>query len=155
MIDTTRRASPIIALIDGAARLQGRLKGAFTDSRLSTGLGETELTVLNDVAEAKSPPTMPQIGRALGHPRQVIQRAVHALITAGLIGAQDNPDHKRAVFLVPTPNGAALKRKSNRRADTIASDLVTGVDASMVIKVTKLLEVIRHQLESHLRVRKD
>ena len=84
------------------SRLQGRLKGAFTDSRLSTGLGETEMTVLNAVAEAPSPPTVPQIGRALGHPRQVIQRAANALITAGLIATRDNPDHKRAVLLIPT-----------------------------------------------------
>jgi hypothetical protein len=151
----TRHANPLISLIDGTARLQGRLKGAFVDSRLSTGLGETELTVLNAVAEAPNPPTVPQIGRALGHPRQVIQRAANALIAAGLIAARDNPDHKRALLLIPTPQGIALKHEANRRADAIATDLLTGVDAQLVNEATRLLETVRHQLEAHLRTKKD
>ena len=155
MNDATRHTNPLIALIDGTSRLQGRLKGAFTDSRLSTGLGETEMTVLNAVAEAPSPPTVPQIGRALGHPRQVIQRAANALITAGLIATRDNPDHKRAVLLIPTDKGVALKQEANHRAAAIAADLLTGVDAELVAEATRLLEKVRHQLEAHLRTKKD
>lgn len=155
MNEATRRANPLIALIDGTARLQGRLKGAFADSRLSTGLGETEMTVLNAVTEAPSAPTVPQIGRALGHPRQVIQRAANALIEAGLIAARDNPDHKRAVLLIPTPQGIALKQEANRRADAITADLLTSVDAHLVDEATRLLETVRHQLEAHLRTKKD
>ncbi|RDV07827.1 MarR family transcriptional regulator [Sphingorhabdus pulchriflava] len=150
----TRHANPLIALIDGTARLQGRLKGAFADSRLSTGLGETEMTVLNAVAEAPNPPTVPQIGRALGHPRQVIQRAANALIAAGLIATRDNPDHKRASLLIPTPQGIALKNEANRRADAIAVDLLTGVDAQLVNEATRLLETVRLQLEAQLRTKK-
>ena len=151
----TRHANPLIALIDGTARLQGRLKGAFTESRLSTGLGETELTVLNAVTEAHSPPTVPQIGRSLGHPRQVVQRAANSLIAAKLIEACDNPDHKRAMLLIPTHRGLALKQEANLRADAIAADLLTGVDADLVAQATRLLETIRHQLEAHLRAKKD
>lgn len=149
------RTNPFIDLIDRTARLQGRLKGAFTDSRLSTSLGETELTVLNAVTEAPTPPTVPQIGRALGHPRQVIQRAANSLMAAGLIESGENPEHKRAVLLMPTPAGLALKQEANRRADAIAADLLTGVDAQLVIEATRLLESIRLQLEAHLRTRKD
>lgn len=155
MKSANRGANPLIGLIDGTARLQGRLKGAFADSRLSTNLGETELTVLNAVTEAPSPPTVPQIGRALGHPRQVIQRAANSLTAAGLIEARDNPDHKRAVLLMPTAIGITLKQEANRRADAIAADLLTGVDAKLVAEATRLLEAVRHQIEAHLRTKKD
>ena len=49
------------------------------------------MLVLSAVAGALSPPTVPQIGRSLGHPRQVIQRIADALVARGLIGFEDNP----------------------------------------------------------------
>lgn len=155
MIDSRRHPNPLIALIDGTARLQGRLKGAFAEARHCTGLGEMEVTVLNAVAEAHSPPTVPQIGRALGHPRQVIQRAANALMAEGLIEPLQNPEHKRALLLVPTSKGAALKEEANHRADAIATQLLKGVDADKVKLATQLLEDVRHQLEAHIRVMKD
>ncbi len=154
MLDATRPPNPLIGLIDGIARLQGRLKGAFAESRLATGLGDMEMTVLNAVAEAKSPPTVPQIGRSLGHPRQVIQRAANALIEAGLIEAQANPDHKRAVLLVPTKHGVALKRDANRKANEIGRALLQSVEAALVVEATERLDRIRQQLEAHLRAQK-
>ena len=45
--------------------------------------------------------------------------------------------------------------KANRRADAIATDLLTGVDAQLVNEATRLLETVRHQLEAHLRTKKD
>jgi DNA-binding MarR family transcriptional regulator len=155
MINTNRPLNPLIGLIDGIARLQGRLKGAFAESRLATGLGDMEMTVLNAVAEAKCPPTVPQIGRSLGHPRQVIQRAANALLKAGLIAVEANPDHKRAVLLVPTYLGVALKHDANERADAIGAALLRGVEAALIVEATAKLETIRQQLEAHMRARKD
>jgi DNA-binding MarR family transcriptional regulator len=155
MIDSRRHPNPLVALIDGTARLQGRLKGAFAEARNCTGLGEMEVTVLSAVAEAQSPPTVPQIGRALGHPRQVIQRAANALMADGLIETLQNPDHKRALLLVPTARGAAVKEEANQRADAISAQLLKGVDADKVKHATQLLEDVRLQLEAHIRAMKD
>ena len=62
---------PLIGLSDELIRLNGRLKGRFAGARRSEGLGDSELTVLNAVVEADRPPTVPQIGRSLGQPRQI------------------------------------------------------------------------------------
>lgn len=155
MKPSIQKPDPLIELIDGIARLQGRLKGAFAEARRLVGLGETEMTVLNAVAEATAPPTVPQIGRSLGHPRQVIQRAANALIAAGLIEARNNPDHKRAVLLVPTPRGQQLKRDANTRAAQISESLRAAVDDQVLAEAAARIEAIRHRLDAHLRMRKD
>ena len=89
----------LVGLVDEIARLNGRLKSAFAASRRAVGLGDSEIMVLNAVVEAERPPTVAQIGRSLGHPRQIIQRAANSLVADGLIETRPNPDHKRAALL--------------------------------------------------------
>lgn len=151
MIDATRHPNPLIGLIDATSRLRGRLKSAFAGSADDLGLSEMEITVLNAVTEARTPPTVPQIGRALGHPRQVIQRAANTLTDAGLIEPAANPDHKRAVLLLPTAAGEELKREADARGHEIAAQLLRSVDPALVIQANALLETLRLQLDAHFR----
>ena len=142
---------PLVGLSDELIRLNGRLKGMFAGARRSEGLGDSELTVLNSVVEADRPPTVPQIGRSLGQPRQLIQRAANSLMAQGLIEAELNPDHKRAVLLRPTDQGTALKREMDARADAIAERIAGDIDADRVRQAVALLHDIRQELEARLR----
>jgi len=142
---------PLVGLSDELIRLNGRLKGMFAGARRSEGLNDSELTVLNAVVEADRPPTVPQIGRSLGQPRQVVQRAAHSLIDAGLIEVEPNPDHKRAVLLRATARGLALKREIDGRAEAIADEIAAGIDTAQVHAATAALRSIRKQLEARLR----
>lgn len=142
---------PLVGLSDELIRLNGRLKGLFAGARRPDGLGDSELTVLNAVVEADRPPTVPQIGRSLGQPRQIVQRAANSLMDAGLIEAEPNPDHKRAVLLRATTRGLALKRDIDSRAEAIASSVAADLDAQLVREATGALRAIRKQLEAQLR----
>lgn len=144
---------PLVGLSDELIRLNGRLKSLFADARRSEGLGDSELSVLNAVVEAERPPTVPQIGRSFGQPRQIVQRAANSLIDAGLIEVMANPDHKRAVLLCATRQGVALKREIDARADAIAEDVAGGIDADAVRSTTRALRAIRKDMETHLRAR--
>jgi DNA-binding MarR family transcriptional regulator len=142
---------PLVGLSDELIRLNGRLKGMFADARRPDGLGDSEMTVLNAVVEADRPPTVPQIGRSLGQPRQIVQRAANSLMDAGLIETAPNPDHKRAVLLRATAQGTQLKREIDGRADTIAEAVAGDLDAVLVREATAALRQIRQQLEVRLR----
>jgi DNA-binding MarR family transcriptional regulator len=142
---------PLVGLVDETSRLTGRLKSLFAKSRQSVGLNDSEIMVLNAVVEADRAPTVAQIGRSLGHPRQLIQRAANSLREAGLIETADNPDHKRAPLLVPTQAGVALKRKADALAEEIAKQLMPALDESGVREATVALRAIRKQLEARLR----
>jgi DNA-binding MarR family transcriptional regulator len=142
---------PLVGLVDETSRLTGRLRSVFAESRQSVGLGDSEIMVLNAVVEADRAPTVAQIGRSLGHPRQLIQRAANSLREAGLIEAADNPDHKRAPLLKPTAAGVALKRKVDRMAEEIAERLMPALDENGVREATVALRALRRKLEARLR----
>ncbi len=143
--------SDLVLLIDAVARVHGRLRSAFDAARDGNELAGMEATVLAAVVEAAHPPTVPQIGRSLGHPRQVIQRAANGLVAAGLVEAIPNPDHKRAGLLVATTRGRTMQADASARAEAIAAELLDAVDPTKVRDATRLLNTIRTGLERHHR----
>lgn len=142
---------PLVGLADELIRLNGRLKSLFAEARRGAGLGDSELGVLNAVVEADLTPTVPQIGRSFGQPRQLVQRAANSLIEAGLIEAVPNPDHKRAVLLNATAKGLALKREIDARADRKAAEVAHGLDADAIRAAAQALGEIRRNLEAEMR----
>jgi DNA-binding MarR family transcriptional regulator len=70
---------------------------------------------------------------------------------AGLIKAEPNPDHKRAVLLRATEQGVVLKREIDARADAIADEVAGNIDADLVQRAAALLRDIRKELEQRLR----
>jgi DNA-binding MarR family transcriptional regulator len=145
---------PVIALFDEVIRINGRLKSIFTGVRAATGLSAMEITVLTSVVESHVAPTVPQIGRSLGNPRQVIQRAANALILAKLIHTAPNPHHKRAPLLKATPRGQLLKRKADASAAKAMRSLLRGIDTVKCRRVADELRQLRHALEAVLRTGK-
>lgn len=153
MVKTSDSRHPLVGLSDELIRLSGRLRSLFADARRADGLGDSEMAVLNAVVEADSPPTVPQIGRSFGQPRQIIQRAANSLIAAGLIESAPNPDHKRAVLLHATEEGLARKRAIDARADAIAADVAGTIDTAAMREATAALRAIRKDMEARLRTR--
>lgn len=151
MMDEGESRNALVALVDEVSRLHGRLRSAFAEARRSVGLGDTELMVLTAVVGAERAPTASKIGRSLGYPRQIVQRAANALAADGLIGTAPNPDHKRAPLLVPTDKGRALKRQADATADRIAAALARGFDMATAADAAQRLCDVRKRLENCLR----
>jgi DNA-binding MarR family transcriptional regulator len=148
MID---RAHAFISLLDELARARGRTTSAFRTVRQSRGLSEMESVVLSAVIGAARAPTVSQIGRSLGHPRQVIQRAADALYGRGLIAMRDNPDHKRARLLEATEAGAAIKAEADIHGLELAAALTDGLDGALLIETVRSLRTIREAIEANLK----
>lgn len=144
---------PVMDLTDELLRLGGRLRSLFSGVARQSGLSPMQLAVLTAVVEARRPPTVPQIGRSLGHPRQVIQRAANALLAAGLVDAVPNPDHKRAPLYRPTPAGIARKRAADAAALARARELLDLLPAGDCEQLVARLRDLRGRLEIHLKGR--
>lgn len=155
MLKSSRTSHPIILLIDEVLRLSPRLRTIFAGVTSAVGLSAMETTVLSAVIDARTAPTVPQIGRSLGHPRQVIQRAANALIEKGLIDTAPNPHHKRAPLLLPTERGCAVKREADQCAMAQADALLDSLDADKCIRLGRELRELRGEIEAYLRTRKE
>jgi DNA-binding MarR family transcriptional regulator len=142
---------PILELMDELIRVNARLRSVFGDTSAVTGLNGMQNAVLTAVTEAKTPPTVPQIGRSLGHPRQVIQRAANVLLAEGLIDATPNPDHKRAPLLVATATGRKLKQKMDRRAIKAADELLQQLEPTKCRQLIDDIHELRGALEAAAR----
>lgn len=154
MRDTVQQDNPVAVLFDEVLRAQGRLRSVFADVNAATGLTSMEATVLTAIVEARFAPTVPQIGRSLGHPRQVIQRAATALIAAGLVETQTNPDHKRAPLLVATARGSALKHEADAHAREASDALLQRIDAAECLRIADDLRKLRGVLEDYMKTRR-
>ena len=126
----------------------------YAETRAASGLAEMEITVLTAVANATDAPTAAQIGRSLGHPRQVVQRAANRLLELGLVSFVDNPEHKRASLIVATDDGRKIKAADHKRAQAVTDALLTRIDQADFAKAADLLHAIRTEIEDFLRERK-
>lgn len=145
--------SDIALLVDEVSRLKGRLSEVFAPAN-DAALSGVERTVLAATCEAASPPTVAQIGRSLGHPRQVIQRAANSLAQKGLIRMEANPDHKRASLLLCTPAGVAVRHKDTLSAARITDALMEAINPDDLAQALHLLRNLRRQIEAHVKERR-
>lgn len=122
------RVAELVLILGEANRVASRSRQIFSHLREASGLSGIETLTLMAIAHAAKPPTVPQVGRQVGHPRQVIQRAVRVLEEAGLVQPQPNPGHKRAALLIATAKGQKLGRDIDAQAAEVIADLSAGLD---------------------------
>jgi DNA-binding MarR family transcriptional regulator len=125
------KVAELIVILGEANRVAGRCLQIFSRLREASGLSGLEVLTLMAITHAASPPTVPQVGRSLGHPRQVIQRAARVLEEQGLVATLPNPGHKRAALLVPTDEGRDLGRSIDAQAAEIVGKLADGLDLDL------------------------
>lgn len=142
----------LTGLISELFLLQGRLTSIFAGIRDIAELSGVETLTLGAVISAERPVTVPQIGRSLGHARQVIQRAARVLEGRGLITTRENPGHKRAAFLIATAAGLELKQRFDGTANEIMEILVQDLDRDTVRVTQEGLLHLRRVVEARDRV---
>ncbi|HVV10519.1 helix-turn-helix domain-containing protein [Amycolatopsis sp.] len=135
-------------LVDEVLRTHGRLLAANGDLAADEGLTGAQVLVLTAVVRAERPPTVPQIGRSLGHTRQSVQRLVDALVARGFVELAGNPDHKRAPLLLATADGRAAQRRVDRKSQSWMARVSEGIAPGDVGTATKVLHTLRARLEA-------
>jgi DNA-binding MarR family transcriptional regulator len=134
-------------LFDEVLRTAGRMVAA-TPTRAGGGLTGAQNLVLTAVVRAERPPTVPQIARSLGHSRQAVQRLADTLVGRGLVQTVDNPDHKRARRLVPTPAGSATYHQADLLSREWARRISSGLTREQIDTAVATLRVLRHGIET-------
>ena len=129
--ETQAKVAELLTILGESHRIGVRLLQMFAGVREEAGLSGIEVLTLIGVANASRPPTVPQMGRSLGHPRQVIQRAVRVLEEEGLVALEPNPGHKRAALLVATEKGRALGREIDAHCAQIIAGLTNGLELEL------------------------
>jgi len=139
---------PLPHLMDEVLRTHGRLLAATAGFGAEDGLTGAQMLVLTAVVNAQRAPTVPQIGRSLGHTRQSVQRIADALLARGFVATKDNPDHKRAPLLMPTEAGRAAHRRADDRSQSWIARVTEGIDPDELAHAAETLRLLRTRLEA-------
>ena len=139
----------LLSIVDEVLRLQSGLERIFADLECLSGLSTLQKLVLSCVLEAPVAPTVPQIGRNLGHSRQVIQRIVNELVTEELVEKTPNPHHRRAPLLVPTGYAKDLAAQAEQRAGEAARAFLKTINADRCDALTRELRQLSQAIEAY------
>jgi DNA-binding MarR family transcriptional regulator len=142
------KSNLLLSIVDEILRLQSCFENIFADLESLSGLSTLQKLVLSCVLDSPVPPTVPQIGRNLDRPRQVIQRIANELVCEGLIDKAPNPHHRRASLLVPTPAALALARQAEDRAAKTTRAFLGRIDAERCCALTGELRELREAIEA-------
>lgn len=144
----TIKENPLVALIEESIRLKDSAQFILTEAVGGTTLTRLERLVLIMITESDDPMTASQISRHLGHPRQVIQRAVNRLQELKLIKKFANPDHKTSPLFAVTSKGIDFENQLGEKLINIVDSLLTEKDIKTCQRISKDLKKLRVLLES-------
>jgi DNA-binding MarR family transcriptional regulator len=147
---TTEPGRQLPSLVDEVFRLHGRLLAMNAEQGAAENLTGAQLLVLTAVVNAGRPPTVPQIGRSLGHARQSVQRIADTLTARGLLALKDNPDHKRAPLLIPTEAGRAAHSRVHEPSQAWIGRVTAGIEPDSIGRAAETLRVLRVRMEADL-----
>jgi DNA-binding MarR family transcriptional regulator len=121
-------------LLSGVAlttfRLNGQVLELAEGLARPAGLTAASWQVLGAVLPA--PLTVAGIAREMGITRQSVQRTADLLVGRGLAAYADNPAHRRAKLVTPTPEGVAAVRRINPGHAAAARRLVEAMGADQL-----------------------
>lgn len=89
-------------------KLSGLLVAEGDKLSAPLGLTSARWKVMGALARAKEPLTVSQIARHMGLSRQAVQTLVNAMIRSGVVELTENPNHKRAKWVVLTTQGQSI-----------------------------------------------
>jgi DNA-binding MarR family transcriptional regulator len=126
-------------------RANGALLAAGDALARPAGLTSARWQVLGVIDHA--PATVADIARTMGLRRQSVQQTADALVTDGLAAYADNPRHRRAKLLDPTPAGRRALAEVERAHAVWAEALAASLAPSRIAAATAALRALTDALE--------
>ena len=129
-------------------KVNGLLLNAGDRLTKDLGASSARWQVMGAIDLAKTPLTVPQIGRRMGLKRQSIQRTVNILVEDDLIELIENPDHQRAKLAQLTVKGKSILDRISRRQIRWANQVSDGLNPKEIKTGVKLMSEIRRRLST-------
>jgi DNA-binding MarR family transcriptional regulator len=135
-------------VIREALRLNGPLAASADALVADLAITGARYQVLAALAALPAPEPVGRLARLLGLSRQNVQRIVNELLIDRLVRLDDNPHHRRAKLVVPTPRGRRICEEAEKRQGPWANLLVTGITQDQIAAALHVLRTLRYRLEA-------
>ncbi len=141
--------NPLILLVEECINFRESAQEVLSVALGGETLSRLEGLVLLSVTESERPLTVPQVGRSLGHSRQVVQRAANHLVELGLVEKLPNPDHKTAALLKATERGEKFETTLGRALLDLVGSYLGEADLQTCERAFRDLRRLRGLLEDY------
>jgi DNA-binding MarR family transcriptional regulator len=101
-----------------------------------------------ELVHQAGPAPVPEMARRRNVSRQHIQLLVNALLSEGLVEAQENPAHRRSPVIALTTKGRATIRRMLEREQKLLARMDLRVGAHQLAAATKTLGAVRAAMEA-------
>ncbi len=140
----TSRGDAFTELLLETFRFNGQLIAAGNSLTADLGITSALWQVMGALKVGPLP--MARIARSMGLTRQSVRRSVNLLQNKGLVGFRDNPEHKRAMLVELTEQGAAILHEVSRRQVEWANAVAKGMDEEQMIMAAKVMRLLGNKL---------
>ncbi|AXE88100.1 helix-turn-helix domain-containing GNAT family N-acetyltransferase [Streptomyces sp. Go-475] len=120
--------------------------GVLNDHYLGQDRPLGEARLLFEIAESPAGVSLRELRSRLGLDAGYLSRMTKALQAQGMVRLRTHPDDNRLRMIELTPAGRAEVTEQNRRADTLASDVLKGLAAPQRQQLTDALATARRLL---------
>ncbi|MEU0106428.1 MULTISPECIES: GNAT family N-acetyltransferase [unclassified Streptomyces] len=120
--------------------------GVLNDHYLGQDRPLGEARLLFEIAESPAGVSLRELRSRLGLDAGYLSRMTKALQAQGMVRLRTHPDDNRLRMIELTPAGRVEVTEQNRRADTLASDVLTGLTAPQRQQLTDALATARRLL---------
>jgi len=142
------KTNPLITLLEESIRFKESAQVILSEAIGGTALTRLERLILIAITESDVLQTAPQIGRTLGHSRQVVQKAANKLLELGLVRKLPNPDHKSAALFEPTAAGMKFEKQVGDTLEDIVKRVFTDKDLKLCERMARDIYKLRLLVES-------
>ncbi|MCA0174960.1 MAG: MarR family winged helix-turn-helix transcriptional regulator [Proteobacteria bacterium] len=141
------KADRLTAIALAVFKLNGQLIEWGNQFAKPHGLTSARWQMLGAIALAPQPPSMPQIGAAMGVSRQGVLKQINLLVDEGLVQALPNPLHKRSPLYVLTPRGQTAYQALSARWQAHVQGLAAAFTAAELNATAQVLTALGHAHE--------
>lgn len=108
------------------------------------GLTSARWQVLGAISLAPQPPSIPQIGAAMGVTRQGVLKQINLLVEEGLVEPQHNPTHKRSPLYALTVKGQSVFHDLQQRWQKHLRDMSEDFSVADLDAAIRVLSLMSH-----------
>jgi len=146
-VKRTQAGDALTDLILETFRLNGALLEAGNQLTDPLGLTSARWQVMGAVAQAGQALTVAQIARRMGLARQGVQRIANDLEAIGMVGFEENLDHKRAKLVALTAKGRKAMDQIDKAQAAWVNDLSSGLNEKRIKQALSVLRTVESRLK--------
>lgn len=134
-----------VQIADRIARLAHRLRRASATTLEPLGLTPAQGRALRTVARTGEPLRMGELAERMGIVPRSATSLVDALVTAGLVVREADPDNRRVVLVRLSPGGQDVQDRMARARTQAAARILSPLSAEQAGQLLALLDTLEEQ----------